>query len=207
MFAAVRLSGTSPRHAAIVIDACPRGNYFHRSFIARLVLPVTRGRVQIAPLGSATTRKHQGLVTSAMLALLFWGMVCGASGPEVAQQDFGKLEGAWIAVSGAQNGQQMPAEQSKTLLLIFKNGKVTVRNGDRILQRANVKLHAGDHPSGMDIEPFEGDQQGKKLLAIYEVADGALKICIADPGMPRPKAFKTEPGSSTSLFELRREQR
>ena len=151
--------------------------------------------------------KTTGVVTSAALALLCSGMLAGASRQDPTQQEFSKLEGAWVGVSAVQNGQQLLAEQAKALVLIFKQGSVTVRNGDRILQRATVTLHIRDRPKGMDIERLESDQRGKKLLALYELDDGALKICIAEAGTPRPKAFTTQPGSATSLFELRRERR
>jgi hypothetical protein len=48
------------------------------------------------------------------------------------------------------------------------------------------------------------DAKGKAIRGIYAVRGDALRVCLARPGKPRPKAFESAEGSGHVLYTYKR---
>jgi uncharacterized protein (TIGR03067 family) len=70
----------------------------------------------------------------------------------------------------------------------------------------SYKLNQTETPRSIDVkvaQPGEADD-GKTMLGIYELKGDDLLICIAKPGLGRPKRLESEPGSGHNLMILKR---
>jgi uncharacterized protein (TIGR03067 family) len=56
----------------------------------------------------------------------------------------------------------------------------------------------------MDVKPVEGQNQGKTLLAIYELEGDDLKICFVESTKDRPTEFSADKDSGRVLHVYKR---
>jgi hypothetical protein len=61
-------------------------------------------------------------------------------------------------------------------------------------------------PRALDIVGTKGPNQGKTILAIYELTDSNLRICYDLSGKARPKEFKTKADTQLFLVEYKRQK-
>jgi RNA polymerase sigma-70 factor (ECF subfamily) len=115
-----------------------------------------------------------------------------------AKTDLERLAGAWAAVSGEADGQQLPSEAVSSYRLVFDKDKVTVhvaRDG----KEGTFKLDPTATPKTMDLT-----LDGGTGLGIYSLEGDVLKICFTESGNARPTEFVTKEGSRQVLLTLRR---
>jgi uncharacterized protein (TIGR03067 family) len=145
--------------------------------------------------------------------LLCWSMlVCISAGPFArgdeatnAKEEGKKMEGSWKPVTAELGGKPFPDEVLKTMKLVMTDGKYTVTVGAQT-DEGTVKLDPAKTPRAMDIVGTKGPNQGKTILAIYELTDSTLKVCYDLSGKAHPKEFKTQPGTSLFLVEYQRQK-
>lgn len=111
------------------------------------------------------------------------------------------LQGRWAVKSLEIDGMVLPAQ-------VFANAILEVA-GDRFTSygmgaeyAGSIVVNAATTPPQMDMCFDAGPEKGNTNLAIYELAGGALKLCIATRGTVRPSAFATTPGSGIALETL-----
>ena len=117
-------------------------------------------------------------------------------------KDEDAIQGTWQVVAfdlgGGPNGPP-PGEITK-MKLIFKDGKVAaVRDGARDKDELDYKIDATAKPKAIDLT-----DQGRTMLAIYELDGDTLKMCMAEGDkQPRPEEFKSD-GKRVAVITLKR---
>lgn len=114
------------------------------------------------------------------------------------------LEGSWSFASLEVEGASVPAAGMQGALLLI--------DGDRFRMESPGSTYEGvfnidvdDDPHHIDIEFIEGPEAGNWNYGIFRLDGDILEICLDMQGKPRPKAFRTTPGSGHACEVLRRE--
>jgi uncharacterized protein (TIGR03067 family) len=116
-----------------------------------------------------------------------------------ADEDSKMIEGAWIPVVAELGGNPLPEEFLKDTKLVLTDGRYTYRN-----DQGTYKLILAEKLKAMDITGAEGPNQGKTLLAIYELTGDTLRICYDLEGKTRPSEFTTKAGTQQLLVSYKR---
>jgi uncharacterized protein (TIGR03067 family) len=106
-----------------------------------------------------------------------------------------KFQGAWTIESSVAGGNELSADDLKTLVVTFEGDKHTVKNGEEVIQVGTQKLDPSKSPKTIDVTMVEGPHKGTVMLGIYEFDGDTLKVCFDPEGKTRPTEFKSEPGS------------
>ena len=114
-----------------------------------------------------------------------------------------KFQGTWTIESSVADGQALPAEQLKGLVVIFEGDKHTVKNGDEVVQVGTQKIDPSKSPKAIDVTMTEGPSKGAVMLGIYEFDGDTMKACFDPSGKKRPTEFKSGPGSQTLVVHKR----
>jgi len=122
-----------------------------------------------------------------------------------AKVDAKSMDGTWLPSAAELGGEKFPDEVRKTMKLVIDDGKYTVTVGKNP-DRGTVKLDPSKKPKEMDIIGTEGPNNGKTLLAIYEMTDDTLRICYDLSGKARPSEFKTAKDTKLFLVTYKREK-
>jgi len=80
--------------------------------------------------------------------------------------------------------------------IVYEGDKYTLTIGEKE-EKGSFTLDPKKIPKQMDIFPTSGDNNGKTLLAVYELAGDKLTICYSLSPSVRPDNF--EPASNTLL--------
>jgi uncharacterized protein (TIGR03067 family) len=116
-----------------------------------------------------------------------------------AGTDIKDLEGTWLPLSGEIAGKKYPDEVLKTIKLVLKDDKYTVTVGD-LIDEGTCKIDPSKSPKALDIKGTKGPNEGKTILAIYDLKKDTLRVCYDLSGKERPAEFATK--ADTSLFLL-----
>ena len=147
-----------------------------------------------------------GLAGLALALLLGGGVLAdekdGDKG-EAVKKEWKSLNGTWEAVRAVVDGKKMPAPKEKATVTV-KDGKYTVRVGEKVASEGTAKIDPTTTPKSIDGTPATGESKGKTFLGIYEVKGDTRRICYAEPGKPRPKAFESKEGSGHRLATYKR---
>ncbi len=107
------------------------------------------------------------------------------------------LAGTWKPVAADLGGNKIDMMVLEKATIEYEGDKYKVTIGEKG-EKGSLTLDAKKSPKQMDIFPTEGDNNGKTLLAVYELAGDKLTICYSlTPGV-RPENF--EPASNTLLL-------
>jgi uncharacterized protein (TIGR03067 family) len=68
-----------------------------------------------------------------------------------------------------------------------------------VIDEGTIKLDPAKDPKWIDVTSKKGDGAGKTRAGIYQLKGNRYRICWAEPGEPRPKAFTSEAGSNYTL--------
>ena len=109
------------------------------------------------------------------------------------------IEGAWIPVVAELGGKTLPEEFLKDTKLVLTAGNYTYIN-----DHGAYKLIPSEKLKALDISGKEGPNQGKTLLAIYELTGDTLRICYDLEGKTRPSEFVTKAGTQQLLVSYKR---
>jgi uncharacterized protein (TIGR03067 family) len=143
----------------------------------------------------------------AALATVGLLVVPGAVRADDAKKDLDKLQGTWEITEVVNSGKAIAGEKLKGGQVVFKGDEMTIKEGDddKDPRKFTVKLDPGKKPRALDATALNRDQKGSVSPGIYELDGDALKICSPnDDSKERPKAFKSEEGSSVILLTLKR---
>jgi uncharacterized protein (TIGR03067 family) len=122
-----------------------------------------------------------------------------------AKDDGKKMQGTWKPATAELAGKPFPDEILKTMKLVVSDGKYTVTVGEQT-DEGTVKLDPAQEPRALDIVGTKGPNQGKTILAIYELTDTTLRVCYDLSGKARPKEFKTKADTQLFLVEYKRQK-
>jgi uncharacterized protein (TIGR03067 family) len=152
--------------------------------------------------------------TRSLIVLAAFGLLAGsgrtpagdASKEDAVRKELTKFEGTWKLVSMEMDGNKVPEEGLKEMgKMILRGNKFTVPVGD-ITHRGTFRVDVSAKPKRIDVTFTEGPEKGKTLLGIYELEGDTYKVCIGEPGKPRPKEFVAKKGSGHVLEIFKRQK-
>ena len=111
--------------------------------------------------------------------------------------DLKLLAGAWKPVAADLGGNKIDAMVLEMAKIVYEGDKYKITIGDKE-EAGSFLLDPKKSPKCMDIFPTSGDNNGKTLLAVYELAGDKLTICYSLTPSVRPENF--EPASNTLLL-------
>lgn len=114
-------------------------------------------------------------------------------------QEFKKLNGTWLIVSGEMRGEKLPAEAFGKLELILKDGTYTVHAKGKA-DIGTCRVDPKKKPKELDLIGTDGPNKGRTMLCIYELKDDTLTVCYDMAGKQRPTEFKTPEGKDNKVF-------
>jgi len=116
-----------------------------------------------------------------------------------SKKDLDKLQGEWVIVSGERNGMAIPQENLEGIKRTVKGDDFTVAKDGEVLSRGKYKLDASKKPKTIDAMTKNEDGEEVTMQGIYEFEGDTYKVCLAQPGKPRPTEFKTSENSGSTL--------
>lgn len=119
-----------------------------------------------------------------------------------APSDF---DGTWKLTYFERDGQ--PVQLQAETLWIQQAGRFTIRRGDTVIAAGTSKLDPSQTPMACDVTYTAGPDAGRTFQGIYEVTGDTTRFCRAgSPDAPRPREFRTEPGSGGFVSAYQRVQ-
>ncbi len=110
------------------------------------------------------------------------------------------LDGTWTLASLEVNGQKVSEEAIANAIMTVKDGKYTFKMQDES-EEGVFKVDASKKPATIDLDIKTGMSKDMKQLGIYEVKDGAWKLCLNEPGDGvRPTEIHANKDSKQLLF-------
>jgi len=110
--------------------------------------------------------------------------------------DLKLLAGTWKPKEANLGGNKIDAMVLEMAKIVYEGDKYTLTIGEKE-EKGSFTLDPKKIPKQMDIFPTSGDNNGKTLLAVYELAGDKLTICYSLSPSVRPDNF--EPASNTLL--------
>jgi RNA polymerase sigma factor (sigma-70 family) len=135
-----------------------------------------------------------GLIGAGVGWLLF------SPAPTVApvRTDLAKLQGRWVMVAVAFQGQAMEVQGGAGTEYVVKGDTLTMPVGAGVM-----KLDPERRPKTLDLLWTQGEPKGTTCHCIYELDGDDWKICISPPGAVRPSRFETT-GTQNFLQRFKR---
>ncbi len=120
------------------------------------------------------------------------------------EDDVKMLQGTWVVVSGEKGAKQGKGPDydnfaAKFRLVIDGNKFQTSASGSDDTS-GTFEVDSSKSPKEITLDASNGIQ----IKGIYQFEDGKLRLNAGKMGGPRPKAFKTEEGSSAILLVLKK---
>ncbi len=114
-------------------------------------------------------------------------------------------DGIWHPITAVLAGQEMPKAVREGIVLTLEGKKYSVTvNGAP--DKGTCEIDMAAKPARMTITGTVGPNQGKTLLAIFEVtAPDRMRVCYDVTGREFPTEFKSESGTTHYLVEYRKE--
>jgi uncharacterized protein (TIGR03067 family) len=121
--------------------------------------------------------------------------------PADAKSDQDKLQGEWKLISGEAGGMAIPPEAAAKIHVTFQGAEVFVRDKK---DPAAFSLDPAQRPAAITLRPVPkaGAPQEADIQGIYQIEGEKLKLCLSQPGQPRPSEFKSPKGSEAVLLVL-----
>lgn len=142
--------------------------------------------------------RWQALLIAAALAL-----VGADAAGDKAHKDQDAFQGTWVVVTAERDGHKYSTAEAKEMKLVIEGDHFTFAgpNGE---EKGVFKLDPDKSPKALDILAESGRNQGKTVLAIYElVGKDRHRACLAPAGKDRPKTFSAKAGSGNTLYEMK----
>ena len=121
------------------------------------------------------------------------------------QSGLSEVQGKWREVGRTTEG----AAVTEGLAIITQEatGKMTTSVGGQVVYVGTARIGTVKVPRNIDyVQTSPGEGQGKIRQGIYEFKGETLRVCLAPPGVPRPKEFEAPEGSKFVLSEYTREK-
>jgi uncharacterized protein (TIGR03067 family) len=123
-----------------------------------------------------------------------------------AKADMKKLQGTWNVVSMSIDGNKIPIEMAK-IVMVFKDNNVTFTVNDKTEAEGTFTLKAGVDPKQFDLVHGSGKYKGKLDMSLYILDGDTLKIAgyTGETSFTkRPAAFPKEGDKEYDVYTLKR---
>ena len=168
-------------HGDTRITFLPSGNY-------KITIPGDDTGVEVSPNQVEITRGMHRFVTIRSLN---------------TKGDRKRLQGAWIAESGINNGKPIPADQIGIQRAVFAGSKLSVEMPRGLKGEGHYQLVESTNPKQIGIF-VSGENKGAR--GVYKLEGDKLTLCAdLEPGGDLPKDFAAPAGSTFDLIVLRRQ--
>ena len=114
-----------------------------------------------------------------------------------------QLQGEWSALSVVTNGKALPAAMLAFGSRTMTGNEMQVVFGGQVMVHAKVKVNASRTPIEIDYLNI-GRGPSTVTLGILELSDGVIRVCMAQPGAPRPDDFTSSAGSGRTFSEWKK---
>jgi uncharacterized protein (TIGR03067 family) len=129
----------------------------------------------------------------------------GEAKEEAVAKDLQAFKGTWRLSFKEEDGKKFSAEEIRDVIATAnREGRVSVRRGDKVIGGGTIKLNPTKKPRAIDITFTEGEGKGKTALGIYEIEGDAFRVCVARVGDERPAEFAARAGSGRILIVYQR---
>jgi uncharacterized protein (TIGR03067 family) len=137
------------------------------------------------------------LAWSLLVLMVAWYIPLMSAGRAADEPDDLKLlAGTWKPKEANLGDNKIEPMVLEKATVIYEGSKYTVTIGDKE-EKGSFILDPKKVPKTMDIFPTSGDNNGKTLLAVYELTGDKLTICYSLTPTVRPENFS--PDSNTLL--------
>jgi uncharacterized protein (TIGR03067 family) len=143
-----------------------------------------------------------------VLFVLSVGLLVGAQAQDDAKKEMANFKGTWSLLSVVlPTGDKGPSENDiKEMKLVFgqpADDSMVMKFGDKGEKASTYKLDPSKSPKEIDMQPSGGPKLAK---GIYKLDGDTLVICANNQG-DRPKEFKADKASGTSVLTLKRDKK
>jgi len=118
----------------------------------------------------------------------------------IVQIELRLLDGTWQLVSREVDGQKEDL-QNAVIRATVKDGKYTVQVGENVVEQGSFRIDPTTKPKSIDAIPESGDNKGKTILAVYDVAGDDLRMCVAPEGGKRPTELAAKQGFIVNAYK------
>lgn len=110
------------------------------------------------------------------------------------RSDLDLMQGNWAPVEIVGNGEVANQDTVSQIHLTVTGQSYQVRTGDSG-DGGSFEMNTTQNPKWMDVTT----KDGTRIPAIYEISEGAMRVCYAINGAPRPTEFKSTADSGRVL--------
>lgn len=143
-----------------------------------------------------------------MRAIVFVVFVLSAglvSAQDDAKKELDKLKGTYSVVSiDDPMAGKAPDDLVKSMKITIAGDKLTMKAGERTIE-VTFKIDPTQKPAAIDIVRKRNDKE-EIAKGIYSLEGDTLKICASDPGLERPKEFKTDAATKAGIMTLKKDK-
>ena len=109
-----------------------------------------------------------------------------------AASDLKKMAGTWKMVVHEASGKATPKDTLEKMegKLVVEGDKYKVYFGKDFIDKGTMKLDASKSPRQLDVKT----QNDEVMVGIYKFEGDEMTVCFGQPGVERPKEFKTKEG-------------
>jgi uncharacterized protein (TIGR03067 family) len=132
--------------------------------------------------------------------VITFGFLGIANAQDDAKKELDKFQGKWKAEKLIFGGQEAPAEAAAKFAITCKGDEFIPV--DSPTDVATIKVDPSAKPKTIDLT----EKNKKVSLGIYELDGDTMKLCFAEPGTERPKAFESAKDSKVIYVVLKREK-
>jgi uncharacterized protein (TIGR03067 family) len=140
--------------------------------------------------------RHVTFLLIISVASFGWG-----ADPTPAPKD--PLYGAWALTSGVKAGDKVAPDLLKKSRMALVYGKYRSKMGDQV-NEGTYTTDQTKKPATMTVTITKGPDEGKTILAIYELDKGNLKVCFDLSGKAFPETFESKSGTQIFLANYER---
>jgi RNA polymerase sigma factor (sigma-70 family) len=135
------------------------------------------------------------------------------------KKDSDALQGKWSVESLIYDGEQVPAETVKAMVILFNGDRMTIKPGLAIdnTEQGTIKLNLDDDPVEVEFK-LQGSlpkqmqvtaklpgEKDKSMTGIYKLTEGKLTLCMGEePDGKTPGEYSSTKGSKHTLWVLKR---
>jgi uncharacterized protein (TIGR03067 family) len=145
--------------------------------------------------------RHFPLVLASVL------LIAADAKDDAVKEAKAKLKGTWDVLSLEHGGRKERATEDGKVQMVISDDRlvmqVFVKSDEDVKTELTFTIDPTQKPPHIDVVATEGPDKGKKGLGIYSLDKDELKLCIGEPGEPRPKEFVSKEGEKTVLVTLK----
>jgi uncharacterized protein (TIGR03067 family) len=137
------------------------------------------------------------------LIVLVAGILIGDDGRSQSNQDFERLQGSWVAISGEADGQRFPEGAMRGFRMFVHADRITFTPQTN-QRESKFELHPSKAPKEIVITPLDGPRKGRSQRGLYAFDKGRLKLCVNNEKDNAPTQFVTKRGDGLRLLVFKR---